>query len=181
MIRKTILICFLALTSFVSMSQTGNGGISQENASLRIEYQGVNNGITTIKVINKDTCTENIRVQWGSLFRTKNVDGLSSDTFMLPTQTPCLIIGSAISTCRSVYYGTVEINYCQIVPITFEYLIARQVSANVVEVEFKLSQSDGEKQFNIQFSKDGINYKTVSIVAPEPMVINKVYKIKVKI
>ena len=174
---------FLTLLSLlvVSLSQAQNGGITNENASLKLEYAGMANGMTVVKVTNKDTCQTNARVQWAQYYRTKDIPALSSDTFHLQTQVNCFIMASSISTCRNRYDGQVEINYCQVLPIRFEYLIVRQVSERVVNVVFKVAEADGTDRFNIQVSKDGRNFKTVSIIIPDAIQVNKIYNVNVKL
>lgn len=70
---------------------------------------------------------------------------------------------------------------CTSLPIKFEYINVRSVDRETIEIEFLASDTDGEDRFNIQVSTDTRTFKTVAIVFPEPIVVNKVYKIKVKI
>lgn len=179
--RKKVLAYLLFLSPFCIKAQNGNGGMSQENSTLKIEYQGMNNSYTIVKVTNKDTCDKNVRVQWGSEWRTKMITAQSSDTFNLVQQQPCFIMATSISSCNSATFGSVEINYCQVLDVKFEYIKTRQISKNEIEVEFKVSNSDGESEFNIQISKDGRNFRTIHIMSPEPLVMNKIYKVKIKI
>jgi len=74
-----------------------------------------------------------------------------------------------------------EDNILNTLPIKFEYLNVRKVDNKTIEVEFLASDAGGEDRFNIQVSTDAKTFKTVAIIFPEPIVVNKVYKIKVKI
>ena len=164
-----------------NLTQAQNGGITNENASLKLEYAGMANGMTVVKVTNKDTCQTNARVQWGQYFRTKHIAAQSSDTFHLQTQLSCFIMATSISTCRNRFDGQVEINYCQVLPIRFEYLYVRQISDRVVNVQFKVAEVDGTDRFNIQVSKDGRNFKTISVILPDAIQTNKIYNVNVKL
>ena len=165
----------------VSLSQAQNGGMSNENNSLKLEYVSSTNGITVVKVTNKDTCESNVRVQWSQLLRRKFIPGLSSDTFNLINQNSrCFIMATSSSPCRNSNDGQVEINYC-LLPIKFEYIYVRQISDRLVNVQFKVSEADGTDRFNIQISKDGINFKTVSVVLPDVIQTNKIYNVNIKL
>jgi len=177
---KKLIAVFMMIACTLNLSAQ-NGGMSNENAALKIEYAGMNNGMTVVKVTNKDTCTADMRVQWAQYRRSKDVAALSSDTFHLPTQPSCFIMATSSSPCRNVYAGQVELNYCQALPITFEYLRVKQVGKNIIEVEFKALTTDGEDKFNIQVSTDAKNFKTVSVVLPDSIQTNKVYNIKIKL
>jgi len=165
----------------INLTQAQNGGISNENASLKLEYAGMANGMIVVKVTNKDTCETNARVQWAQNYRNKNIPALSSDTFHLQTMNNCFIMASSTSLCRNHNTGRVEINYCQILPITFEYLYVRQISDRIVNIKFKVSEADGTDRFNIQVSKDGKNFKTISVILPDVIETNKIYNLNVKL
>lgn len=176
---KKVLLSLLLLT-VASLGKAQNGGMANENAALKIEYVNTNNGFVTVQVTNKDTCTANIRVQWGQLFRSKDIAGLQTDTFNLPNQTARFIMAGSVSPCRG-YQGQVEIDYITVLPITFEYIYVRQVSERIVNVQFRVSEADGTDRFNIQVSKDGVNFKTVSVILPDTIQTNRIYNVNVKL
>lgn len=176
---KKVLLSLLLLT-VASLGKAQNGGQANENAALKIEYVTTTTGLVTVKVTNKNNCTANIRVQWGQLFRSKDVAGLQMDTFILPTQTARFIMAGSVSPCSG-YQGQVEIDYITVLPITFEYIYVRQVSERIVNVQFKVSETDGTDRFNIQVSKDGVNFKTVSVVLPDAIQTNRIYNVNVKL
>lgn len=177
--KKLITLCVFAILNVGSFAQ--NGGMSNENASMKIEYVSQNSSTTIVKVTNKDSCTSNITVQWQQYFRSKSIPGFSSDTFELNTQTTCFIRATSISPCRTTYLGQVELNYCQIVPIKFEYLYVKQLDKHTALVEFKALSTDGEDRFNIQMSKDGRTFTTVAVILPDAIETNKIYKVIVKL
>ena len=177
---KKLITAFMMIASTLNLSAQ-NGGMSNENAALKIEYSGMNNGMTVVKVTNKDTCTADMRVQWAQHIRNKDVAALSSDTFQLPTQPSCFIMATSSSPCRNVYYGQVELNYCQALPITFEYIYVKQISDRIVNIQFKVAEADGTDRFNIQLSKDGVNFKTVSVVLPDAIQTNRIYNVNIKL
>ena len=177
--KQLITSCALTVLSTGLFAQ--NGGMSNENAAMKIEYVSQDSTATIVKVTNKDTCTSNMMVQWQQYYRTKNIAGLSSDTFHLNTQTTCFIRATSMSPCRTTYLGQVELNYCQVLPIKFEYLRVKQIDRNTALVEFKDLSTDGEDRFNIQMSKDARSFKTVEVVLPDAIETNKIYKVIVKL
>jgi hypothetical protein len=179
--KKTILLTLFGILSLTCFSQNGNGGFSQENSSLKIEHLGMINGSNIIQVTNKNTCKEEIRVRWGNYITKKTISENSSDTFLIPQQLHCFVTANVIAPCNSTYRGQVEINYCRLLNLNFEYLKVKQISKEYVQVEFKLLETNNEKQFNIQFSNDGINFNTVHVENVKPFEINRVYNIKIKI
>jgi len=104
--KQLITSCALTVLSTGLFAQ--NGGMSNENAAMKIEYVSQDSTATIVKVTNKDTCTSNMMVQWQQYYRTKNIAGLSSDTFHLNTQTTCFIRATSMSPCRTTYLGQVE-------------------------------------------------------------------------
>ena len=176
---KKVLLSLLLLT-VASFGKAQNGCMANENASLKIEYVNTAAGLVTVKVTNKDICTANIRVQWGQLYRAKDVAALQSDTFELPVQTARFIMAGSISPCRG-YQGQVEIDYITTLPITFEYIYVRQLSDKTINVQFKVAEADGTDRFNIQVSKDGVNFKTVSVVLPDAIQTNRIYNVNIKL
>jgi len=70
---------------------------------------------------------------------------------------------------------------CGSLPIHFEYIKTRKLDAHTIEVEFKANETENQVRFNVQLSLDGKNYKTVGIIFPDPIILNKVYKIKIKL
>jgi len=176
--KKNFLTFILFLFSFVSFAQ--NGGISAENNSLILEFVGFSGSMVIVKTTNKNNCNANIRVQWGSLSKEKNIGPLGSDTFHLEPQSQRFIRAHSNSNCGG-NSGTVEIDYLIILPITFEFITVKQVSKEVVNIKFKVSECDGTDRFNIQISKDGKNYKTVEVILSDEIVPNKIYNVNVKI
>lgn len=170
----------LLLLLVVSLSKAQNGGIVNENASLKLEYVSTINGIVTVRVTNKDTCDANVRVQWGNVSRTKIINGLQSDTFQFLQQTMRFIRANSITPCRS-YQGSVELDYMVALPVTFEYINVRQVSDRIVNVQFKVAEADGTDRFNIQVSKDGKNFRTIQVVLPDAIQTNRIYNVNVKL
>lgn len=180
--KKFLIMMLFAGTTLMSKAQ--NGGISNENASLKIEYNGMTaSGQTIVKVTNKDTCTSNVRMQWGRFFRAKDVGALGVDTFILETQIrDCFIRATSVSPCRTTHSGQVEINYCQALPVKFEYVTARRIDVSTIEVEFKFSEVTGtQSHFNINLSTDGKNFRTVSVILPTAAKPNNIYNVKIKI
>lgn len=176
--KKLYSILIFFLLPIFSFSQ--NGGISSENASLKLEFIGHSGSMVVVKTTNKLICSATIRVQWGPIQREKIIGPFLSDTFHLPVQTQRFIRAHSTSTCGG-NSGNVEINYLTILPIKFEFFMVKQVGKGVVNVQFKVSESENTEKFNIQISKDGKNFETISVIIPDKINPNKIYSINLKI
>jgi hypothetical protein len=183
----TLLFCFALFFSVFSQ----NGGIASENSVIKISFLSYNQltGNFSFLVTNKQSCQVSAKY---IILRTNeliditlaangthiiNVPGLPSQDVSVKAR--------AMSFCPSSVpdQGWVEhgSQIGPVLPIVFEYIKVRKIDSKTVEVEFSASSTDGEDRFNIQVSTDARTFKTVAIVFPGPIVVNKVYKVKIKI
>jgi len=170
------------MTPILGFAQ-GNGGISSENSSTKFEWIGISpNNQYIVKVTNKQSCTAEMRVQWGgtSQFRTKIMGSGLSDTFHItPPPTPRCFLGAKPNTScsRSSDMGTVEINVCNILPVKFSSITGQRVGPHSVKLVFVIEEISNVKQFNIQYSLDGKTFKTVNVISPDGVTIGKPYSV----
>lgn len=171
----TLFLLFLCSFSF-----SQNGGIFSENSHLRLEFLGFFGSSVVVKTTNKIDCGATIRVQWGGLHREKFVLPLSSDTFHLTPQQQRIIRAHSSPLCGG-NSGNVEIDVPFVVSVKFEYLKLQKNDDGTYNLRFKVSNSENIQKFNIQLSKDGINYKNIEIVIPDKLKPNKVYDLNIKL
>lgn len=83
---KTRIIGFiLALIAMASVIVVNaqNGGQLNENPSAKMELVNVYNGVTTLKITNKQDCTADIQTKAPNVTRVKSYAPLASDTIQL--------------------------------------------------------------------------------------------------
>jgi hypothetical protein len=69
---------------------------------------------------------------------------------------------------------------CATLPITFEWITTTQIDKHTIEVKFKPTTVEG-KEFYIQLSTDGINFKRVAIILPNDLQPGKIYSTQIKL
>lgn len=176
---KRFLIGLLMLLPVLGFSQ-GNGGITNENTSTKIEWVGQNSGKYIVRVTNKQNCAADMRVQWGGngSFRVKNIAANSSDTFWVsPNSSPNCFLGAKPETAcsNSMEMGTVELNVCQALPVTFTSIVGQRVGPRSVKLIFTAEEDSQTKQYNIQYSLNGKTFETIKVLFPNGVVGGKQY------
>jgi len=183
----TLLLCCALFFSVFSQ----NGGIVSENSVIKINFLSYNQltGNFSFIVTNKQSCQVNAQYRTLRDNELVNITIPANGTYNinipdLPTQDVSVRV-RAMSFCPSSVpdQGWVEHDNqaSPVLPIIFNYIKVKKVDSRTVEVEFSVSSTDGEDKFNIQVSRDSRTFKTVAVVFSGPIVVNKVYKIKVKI
>ena len=168
-------------------SYSQNNGQSNQNNVIKIEYIGYSNNAHVFKVTNKQPCevkTE-YKVEDSNLSGVVKVLGNSSYTILVPgyKYQKIEVKARSLEKCPNIKgdNGWVETETQFILPIKFEYLRVKIVDPKTIIVYFKALQTDNERQFNIQVCTDGKSFKTVAIVLPDPIVVNKEYTQKIKL
>ena len=170
---KKTLIGLAILMPMLGFGQ-GNGGISSENTTTKIEWIGHSpTGQYIVKVTNKQSCEVNMRVQWGGTnqFRQKQIGPNNSDTFHIEAlPIPRCFLGAKPETSclGQTDLGTVELNVCIILPVKFKRVACTRLCLRSIKLEFEVEESSNIRQYNIQVSlNNGISYRTISILIPE--------------
>lgn len=177
--KKLLLAFILSLSLFSSRAQ--NGGQASENESIKLSLGSVTSDWKQIIIVtNKQNCTVDIKFQHNGETSIKRFPAFSSDTFQI-TLPDCSVKAKPLDNCGGANMGWLEWNVCAALPIKFDYIKAKKITKNVYELEFKVSSSDNEDHFNVQLSKDGLNYKTITVVLPDRIETNKVYKVKINL
>ena len=164
----------------------GNGGITNENASAKIEWVGIApTGDYIARVYNKQNCTTDMTVQWGGTarFREKSIPSGGSDTFWINTPpTPNCFLGAKPRTMctNTADRGTVELNVCQIMPVKFSNVVGQRINSNSIRLTFTAEEDLNLKQYNIQYSLDGKTFNTVTILFPNGIEGKKTYSLIIK-
>ena len=183
----TLLLCFALFFSVFSQ----NGGIVSENSVIKINFLSYNQltGNFSFIVTNKQPCQVNAQYRILRTNELVNITIPANGTYNinipdLPTEDVRVRV-RAMSFCPSSVpdQGWVEHDsqVSPVLPIIFEYIKVKKIDSRTVEVEFSASSTDGEDRFNIQVSTDARTFRTVAIVFSGPIIINKVYRVKVKI
>jgi hypothetical protein len=177
--KKNLFSLLVMMAPMLGFTQ-GNGGITNENASTKIEWIGHSlNGQYIVKVTNKQNCSVPMRVQWGGTnrFREKIMSSGASDTFHITTPpTPTCFLGAKpTSFCsNTMEMGTVELNVCQVIPVKFSSIAGQRVGPRSVRLIFIVEEITNIKQFNIQYSLDnGKTFKTANIKTPDGIIVGK--------
>ena len=173
--KKTLLALLCLPMSLLAQ----NGGQQAENESLRLELNGSIGTKTIIKVTNKQTCTTDIKFYHDGVIDTKTFPPLSSDTFQV-TLADCSVKAKPTTNCGNANMGWVEWNVCVALPIKFEWITTTQIDKYTIEVKFKPTSIEG-KEFYIQLSTDGLNFKRVAIILPTNVQIGQIYSAKIKL
>lgn len=177
---KGVLSFMLATTLLRTQAQGQNGGQSTESASLKLELAGTTNYRAVIKATNKQNCFVNVKFDHNGQTIIKPIPPFGSDTIHI-TLPECIIKAKPMTNCgNNADMGWVELNVCVALPIKFEWIKTRQIDTHTVELQFKPSEVDG-KEFYIQLSEDGINFKRVLVVLPTDIKVGQIYSVKVKI
>lgn len=173
--KKTLLA--LMCLPFASLAQ--NGGQIAENESLKLQIVGHSGTKTVIQVTNKQSCATDIRFYHDGVTDTKTFQALARDTFQV-TLSDCSIKAKPVTNCGGANMGWVEWNVCVALPIKFEWITTTQLDKNTIEVKFKPSVVEG-KEFYIQLSTDGLNFKRVAVILPSDVQVGQIYSAKIKL
>jgi len=183
--KKNLFSLLVMMAPMLGFTQ-GNGGITNENASTKIEWIGHSlNGQYIVKVTNKQNCSVPMRVQWGGTnrFREKIMSSGASDTFHITTPpTPICFLGAKpASFCNNpMEMGTVELNICQVLPVKFSSIVGYRLDSRNIKVVFTVEDESNVKYYNIMLSFNGRSFKTVNVKFPEEgLKANKQYSILV--
>jgi len=158
----------------------GNGGITNENSSTKIEWLNQVGNQYVVRVTNKQSCPANMRVQWGgsAQFRQKLISSNSSDTFWInPNSNPqCFLGAKPVERCTSVAdMGTVELNVCQVLPLKFTVFYVTRLDTYRVKVVFVVEDDTDIKEYRIKVSNDGRNFNTIRLLFPDGLTGSKQY------
>jgi len=179
---KKTLIALVMMLPALSYAQ-GNGGISNENASTKIEWVSHSqNGQYVVRVTNKQNCTAEMRVQWGGTnqFRAKTMSSGASDTFHItPPPTPRCFLGAKPNTSctNTTEMGTVEINVCNTLPVKFSSITGQRVGPRSVKLVFVAEEDANTSYYNIQYSLNGKTFTTIKVLFPNGVEGNKTYSV----
>lgn len=181
---KTIFLICLLLTSSIITCYSQNGGQLNENPSVKMEYVSVINGVTTLKITNKQNGVVEIQTKAGNEERVKSYNALSADTikFVGLTGTNVKIQSKALTNLGTTDYGNVElflnINSLPVKFVSFKSVLTPDGDA---QITFEIAEAVNVKQFNVKMSKDGKTWQTVAIIFPDELQPNRIYSTKVKL
>jgi len=172
-------LIFVLIGSFlISASMAQNGGQYPENNSLKLEYLGGGK----IKITNKQSCESIVAVNDSKTEANITIPGNSSYIYLLPSSLISNIRFKAKNTtnCGSSDYGYVEL-FLASLPLKFISFTTTHISNTEFLVNFEVGEIQNVKQFNIQASTNGINYRTVTILFPDDLQPNKKYAVKINL
>lgn len=105
-----------------------NGGQSNENNSVKIEFGGfTQNGYSIIKVLNKQSCVADIQTKANGVTTIKSYQPNSMDTVhLMLTGTNAKVQSKTTTNCGGADFGQVELNLNIVaLPVTFKYFKVR--------------------------------------------------------
>lgn len=171
------MILLAALTTTIKAQ---NSGQSAESGSLKLELTGTTPTYRAIiKATNKQSCPVNIRFDHNGETIIRPLPAFGSDTIQI-TLPECTIKAKPMTNCGGGDMGWVELNVCAALPVKLEWITTRQIDAHTIEVRFLPTEISG-KDFYIQLSEDGLNFKRVLIILPADLKPGQICSVKVKI
>jgi hypothetical protein len=178
---KHLILTLLSSILLLGVTYSQNGGQVNENNSTKVEVTGFFSTYTVVKVTNKQPCAANIKLKHSGNSWTKSIPGNSSDTFRIITLPGDKIQAKTETNCGNADFGLVETIVNISLPIEFKYLIIKRLEDNKFYIEFVALDTDGEDSFEVELSNDGKHWVTKSIIFPDPIVPNHIYKTTIKL
>lgn len=109
--KKVLFLLCLTIMGSIVACNAQNGGQLNENPSVKMEYVSVINGVTTLKITNKQNGVADIQTKVPGEERVKTYQAMSADTikFVGLTGTNVKIQSKALTVLGSTDYGQVEL------------------------------------------------------------------------
>jgi hypothetical protein len=170
---KKLLLFVMLLLSLFGYSQ--NGGQSNENNVLRIEYVGYNAGSHIYKIINKVDCQLGVKIDKNGITSSQMMVNLQETIVLINApQTPQVnlkVKRESGANCRqNPDNGWVELQSIIVLPIKFGGIIAERVGPNLIKLTFDVEEDHTIKSYGIMVSDDGKTFKRVTILFPNGIV-----------
>lgn len=172
---KQLITCILMMLTIAVYSQ--NGGQSQENNSVKLEYAGA----SQTKLTNKQAGgAAVITVKYNNASTDYTVAALSS--ILLSTPIAGKITAKTTTNWGDADFGLVELTLtAQLLPVKFVSLKVAPLGNNEALVEFEIAEATNVSKFNIQASSDGKTWRNVTVVLPDNIQPNRLYQAKINL
>lgn len=181
---KKLLLLFMLLFNIVAYSQ--NGGQSNENNVLKVEYHGYTNGSYAFTLKNKANCQTVVKVDKNGVVSNYTLTALQTVTFLIigsPTDRVTFRAKreSGANCIQNPNNGWVEQECLVVAPIKFLNISATNVSATRIKLQFESEEDLTLSHYNIKLSYDATNYKQVTILFPNGITGKKTYVIYINL
>lgn len=171
--KKFLLICTIILVSFSLFAQ--NGGQYAENNVAKVEQIG-----NTFKITNKQNCTANYRVEYGTSLDSNVSIAPNAAIILSPAIIAAKFKVKALDACISQPdMGWIELTALTTLPVKFVSVKSRQLDDGSIQVDFQIAELTNVSHFNIKLSVDGRSWKTVAVVFPDNVQPNRIYSAKI--
>jgi len=183
--KKLLIAVLFSLFSLFSYSQ--NGGQSNENNVLRIEYIGYSNGNHIFSVINKVNCELVVKVDKNGTFADHTLSALQSIFINVPVTSSSQIVifkakrQSGASCKQNPDNGWAELQSNYVLPIKFGPMSVTKVSSGLIKLTFESEEDNTIQHYNILVSEDGKTFKKAHILFPNGITGNKKYSVLIKL
>lgn len=167
--KKLILSLFFVLFSFISFCQ--NGGQSNENNVLKVEYVGYSNGNHIFKIINKVNCSIGVKIDKNGTTSSQMMTNLQETVIIVSSpQIPQVTIKvkreSGADCKQNPDAGWVELQSLTVLPIKFGGIYATRVGPNLIKLTFDVEEDHTIKSYGIMLSEDGKTFKKITVLFP---------------
>lgn len=183
--KKLLFVVLFSLFSLLSFSQ--NGGQSNENNVLKIEYIGYSNGNHIFNVINKVNCELVIKVDKNGIFADHTLSALQSTFINVPTTGSSQIVTfkakrqSGALCKQNPDNGWAELQSNYILPIKFGPISVTKINPGLIKLTFESEEDNTIRHYNIMISEDGKTYRKAHILFPNGITGNKKYSVLIKL
>jgi hypothetical protein len=164
---------------------------SNENCVLKLEYVTFVNNAYVINVINKQECPTTVLILWQHQQTSVDVGANSTVNVSLPGTADSNIVIWAKTETRCNPAGCFDNFWVQLkasseptggpLGIKFKSIRTLRVDANTIKLSFDVEDIFAKGYYNIKVSKDGINWRTVTVVFPDDTKPNNTYSVTIKL
>lgn len=181
---KQVILAILLLCGVQSYSQ--NGGISNENNILKIQYLGSSNGYHVFSLENKVSCEIVTKLDKNGVFSNYTIPALGSTTILIPYMNSQPVKFKAKresgALCKqNPDNGWIEQESLVALPIKFGKIIASKVSETSIKIEFESEEDISISHYDVKISYDAKTYKKVVVLFPNGVVGHKLYTAYIKL
>ncbi|CAB4142821.1 hypothetical protein UFOVP449_81 [uncultured Caudovirales phage] len=187
MLSKILYSIFILILPLITLAQ--NGGQSNENSVLKINYIGYSGSYFLFKIENKQNCA--VRIQYTHSGNTRMLDTTIEALSVFLYKIPSTFSEKFIAKARSRSFcpnelpdqGWVEAEtISSTLPVTFMGIFVKKINHNTLNVKFKVDEDNTIKFYRVLISIDGgKKYINKIILFPNGMEGKKLYEVNIKL
>lgn len=175
---KKLLIASL-LIGHMALGQNPNGGQSNEDQYVKIEYLGN----LRARVTSKQNCAviHKIKIDGGTQWN-ESIAALGHYDFDVQLNTRVSVTPSVNCSTGEGNMGQVELKFtANVLPIKFGTFKAVPVRKNTYKISFEVYNSVPSNTYHLQMSRNGNTWETIAVQFPDELQPNKIYSLVVEI